>query len=88
LSVQGYVLIEYPTQVEAREAIKALDGTKFLEQTISVDYAFVRSPPKQEKARSGGGRKGGRERSRSRSRSRGDRERDREEPKGDDAMAE
>ncbi|ETN41664.1 uncharacterized protein HMPREF1541_03600 [Cyphellophora europaea CBS 101466] len=80
--VKGYVLIEYPTQVEARAAIKALNGTKFLDQTIEVDYAFVRSPPKQDKARAGG-RRGGRDRSRSRSR---DRDRPRDDDKGEDAM--
>ena len=65
---QGYVLIEYPTQSEARAAIKALNGTKFLDQTISVDYAFVRPPPKDNKR--GGARRGGRSgRSRSRSKS-------------------
>ncbi|RMZ77637.1 hypothetical protein DV738_g4293, partial [Chaetothyriales sp. CBS 135597] len=44
--VKGYVLLEYPTQVEAQAAIEALDGTKLLDQTIRVDYAFVRPPPK------------------------------------------
>ncbi|KAK5085763.1 hypothetical protein LTR05_005051 [Lithohypha guttulata] len=70
--VKGYVLIEYPTQAEASAAIKALNGTKLLEQTISVDYAFVR-PPAKDKSR--GGRQGnnrnrGRSRSRSKSRDR------------------
>ncbi|KPI39015.1 RNA-binding protein 8A [Cyphellophora attinorum] len=80
--VKGYVLIEYPTQVEARAAIKALNDTKFLDQTIQVDYAFVRPPPKQDKSRGAGGRRGGRDRSRSRSRSR-DRGRD-DDKEGDD----
>ena len=75
------MLIEYPTQVEARAAIKALNGTKFLDQTIQVDYAFVRSPPK-DKGRTGG-RRGGRDRSRSRSR---ERDRDRDDAKAEDAM--
>jgi RNA-binding protein 8A len=76
------VLIEYPTQVEAAAAIKALNGAKLLEQTISVDYAFVRPPPKDNKAgRAGAGAgagkaserragRGARSRSRSKSRSR------------------
>ncbi|KIW53664.1 hypothetical protein PV05_09212 [Exophiala xenobiotica] len=73
--VKGYVLIEYPTQVEAAAAIKALNGAKLLDQTISVDYAFVRPPPKDNKARAGAGkaneRRAGRDaRSRSRSKSR------------------
>ena len=71
------MLIEYATQVEARAAIKALDGTKFLEQTIGVDYAFVRPPPKDKgRGGGGGGRRGGKARSRSRSKSR-DRDRSR-----------
>ncbi|KAF2755206.1 RNA-binding domain-containing protein, partial [Pseudovirgaria hyperparasitica] len=40
--VKGYVLIEYPTLDEAKDAIKGANGTKLLDQTISVDYAFVR----------------------------------------------
>jgi RNA-binding protein 8A len=63
-------LIEYATQVEARAAIKALSGTKFLEQTINVDYAFVRPPPKDKGRGGAGGRRGGKHRSRSRSKSR------------------
>ncbi|KIX02952.1 uncharacterized protein Z518_06502 [Rhinocladiella mackenziei CBS 650.93] len=90
--VKGYVLIEYPTQVEAATAIKALNGAKLLDQTISVDYAFVRPPPK-DKGRGGGGsggkpsdRRGGRgarSRSRSKSRSRS-RSRDRNRRRGAD----
>ncbi|KAF7715019.1 RNA-binding motif protein 8 [Penicillium ucsense] len=43
--VKGYALIEYSTLPEAAEAIKELNGSKLLEQTITVDYAFVRPPP-------------------------------------------
>ncbi|KAJ9633656.1 hypothetical protein H2204_006862 [Knufia peltigerae] len=57
--VKGYVLIEYPTQVEAAAAIKALNGAKLLDQTISVDYAFVRPPPKDNKGGRGGPGGGG-----------------------------
>ncbi|KAL2437047.1 hypothetical protein ABEF95_016112 [Exophiala dermatitidis] len=74
--VKGYVLIEYPTQVEAASAIKALNGAKLLDQTISVDYAFVRPPPKDKgrgsnkgAERRGGRGGGGRSRSRSKTRS-------------------
>ncbi|KAK2757015.1 hypothetical protein FQN54_004984 [Arachnomyces sp. PD_36] len=73
--VKGYALIEYPTVSEAREAIKALNGSKLLDQTISVDFAFVRPPPAS-KGKGGGGYQGGRgggggrARSRSRERSR------------------
>lgn len=66
--VKGYVLIEYSTLQEARAAIDGANGTKLLDQTISVDFAFVRPPPGK------GGRGGGRgapRRARSRSRSPG-----------------
>ncbi|KAJ5628986.1 hypothetical protein N7490_011214 [Penicillium lividum] len=66
--VKGYALIEYSTLPEATAAIKNLNGTKLLDQTISVDYAFVRPPP----AGKGGakGARGARARSRSPNRSR------------------
>ncbi|KAM5443501.1 hypothetical protein MferCBS31731_001274 [Microsporum ferrugineum] len=74
--VKGYALIEYPTLPEAEAAIKALHGAKLLDQTIEVDFAFVRPPPSS-KGKSGGGgqnsnrgRGGNRGRSRSRERSR------------------
>jgi len=60
------VLIEYPTLSEAKAAIEGANGEQLLEQTISVDFAFVRPPPS--KGQSGGGRSGrkaGRQRSRS-----------------------
>jgi RNA-binding protein 8A len=62
---QGYVLIEYPTLSEARAAIEGANGEKLLEQTINVDFAFVRpSPSKQAGAGAGrGGKRGGRNRS-------------------------
>ncbi|KAL8735422.1 MAG: hypothetical protein Q9166_000968 [cf. Caloplaca sp. 2 TL-2023] len=70
--VKGYVLVEYPTQSSARAAIAGANGTKLLDQTISVDFAFVRPPPAKKgmenagvKGRAGGGGKKGRERSRS-----------------------
>ncbi|KAF2230293.1 RNA-binding domain-containing protein [Viridothelium virens] len=66
--VKGYVLIEYPTHSEAKAAIEGANGTKLLDQTISVDFAFVRPPP-EKGARRAGGRgapnRGGRNRSRS-----------------------
>jgi RNA-binding protein 8A len=70
--LQGYALIEYSTLPEASAAIKGLNNSKLLDQTIQVDYAFVRPPPSN-KGKGGGGPKGsrgGRARSRSRDRSR------------------
>ncbi|KAH7027793.1 uncharacterized protein B0I36DRAFT_364947 [Microdochium trichocladiopsis] len=73
--VKGYALIEYPTLQEARAAIDGADQTKLLDQTINVDFAFVRPPPgkggnnnSNNKGGSGGRPRGGRSgRSRSRS---------------------
>lgn len=64
-------MIEYSTLPEAEEAIKSLNGAKLLEQTINVDYAFVRPPPSG-KGKGGAPKsgRGGRGRSRSRERSR------------------
>ena len=67
--IQGYVLVEYPTVSDAKNAIKGAHGKKLLDQTIGVDFAFVRPPPKEGKqgqGRGGGkGGRGGRNRSRS-----------------------
>ncbi|MCJ1376190.1 RNA-binding protein 8A [Loxospora ochrophaea] len=64
--VKGYALVEYPTQKEAKAAIEGANGTKLLDQTLSVDFAFVRPPPKKgDQGRGGGNRKTGRARSRS-----------------------
>ncbi|KAG9235599.1 putative RNA-binding protein 8A [Amylocarpus encephaloides] len=62
--VKGYALIEYPTLDEARAAIDGAHETKLLEQTIEVDFAFVRPPPGK-----GRGRPPTKGRARSRSRS-------------------
>lgn len=67
MAVQGYVLIEYPTLSEARAAIDGANGTKLLDQTISVDFAFVRPPPGKSNQGSGGAKREQRERGRSRS---------------------
>lgn len=44
--VKGYALIEYATEKEAREAIKGLDGSELLGQTIHINWAFVRGTSK------------------------------------------
>lgn len=56
-------MIEYPTVQEAKAAIEGANGEQLLEQTIHVDYAFVRPPPTKNNAAPKGGRKGGRDRS-------------------------
>ncbi|GKU03353.1 26s proteasome regulatory subunit n7 [Fusarium langsethiae] len=64
--VKGYALIEYTTLEEARAAIDGAHNQKLLEQTISVDFAFVRPPPgKPGRGRGAVGRNRGRSRSRS-----------------------
>lgn len=92
---QGYALIEYPTLAEARAAIDGAHQTKLLDQTIQVDFAFVRPPPnaggKNNRGGAGGrvgggGGGGGGRRNRSRSRSPGagrDRDRDARDDKDD-----
>ncbi|KAK3336144.1 hypothetical protein B0T19DRAFT_436949 [Cercophora scortea] len=67
--VKGYALIEYPTLEEARAAIDGAHDTKLLDQTIQVDFAFVRPPPGKPGARGGarGPARGRTGRSRSRS---------------------
>lgn len=57
--VQGYALIEYSTLDEAREAIAQTNNTKLLDQTIYVDFAFVRPPPGHNNANRGSGGAGG-----------------------------
>lgn len=64
--VKGYALIEYSTLQEARAAIDGAHNSKLLDQTISVDFAFVRPPPGKGN-RAPGGRGPRRARSRSRS---------------------
>ncbi|CAK7263020.1 hypothetical protein SEPCBS57363_000355 [Sporothrix epigloea] len=57
--VKGYCLIEYPTLKEARAAIDGANDTKLLDQTVQVDFAFVRPPPaklRNEREREGRGR--------------------------------
>ncbi|KAH8721583.1 hypothetical protein GQ44DRAFT_622976 [Phaeosphaeriaceae sp. PMI808] len=68
--VKGYVLIEYPTLDEAKDAIKGANGQELLEQNITVDFAFVRPPPtgkgrSRDHDRRQSGRGAGRARSRS-----------------------
>ncbi|KAK5110568.1 hypothetical protein LTR62_005761 [Meristemomyces frigidus] len=43
--VKGYALIEYTTLTDARAAISGANGEKLLDQTLAVDFAFVRPPP-------------------------------------------
>ncbi|MCJ1342327.1 RNA-binding protein 8A [Peltigera leucophlebia] len=63
--VKGYALVEYPTQKEAKTAIDGANETKLLDQTILVDFAFVRPPPKKGEGQGRGGKWAGRPRSRS-----------------------
>ncbi|RUP42874.1 hypothetical protein BC936DRAFT_137962 [Jimgerdemannia flammicorona] len=48
---QGYALVEYETYKEAKTAIEATNGTKFYDQTIHADFAFIRAPAQTERTR-------------------------------------
>ena len=48
-------MIEYTTLEEARAAIDGADGTQLLDQTVHVDFAFVRPPPGKGNARGANG---------------------------------
>ncbi|KAK3309524.1 uncharacterized protein B0T15DRAFT_5226 [Chaetomium strumarium] len=56
--VKGYALIEYTTLEEARAAIDGANGTELLDQTVKVDFAFVRPPPGKANPRQGGAASG------------------------------
>jgi len=71
--VKGYALIEYSTLDEARAAIDGAHSTKLLDQTIEVDFGFVRPPPGKAAK---GGRAPAKGKARSRSRSPDGREED------------
>ena len=69
-------MIEYPTLEEAKAAIEGANGKQLLEQTLKVDFAFVRPPVNKNQAGPKTGRKSNRQRSRSPGEKRGGRDDD------------
>lgn len=42
--VKGYALVEYASYEEAQAAVDELNGSAFMNGTLSADFAFVKTP--------------------------------------------
>ncbi|CEI86849.1 Putative RNA-binding protein 8A [Rhizopus microsporus] len=49
--VKGYAFIEYESRREAEAAVEQANGSRYLGETIKVDYAFVKGPSHDDRSR-------------------------------------
>eukprot|EP01118_Nematostelium_gracile_P000164 TRINITY_DN10152_c0_g1_i1.p1 TRINITY_DN10152_c0_g1~~TRINITY_DN10152_c0_g1_i1.p1 ORF type:complete len:187 (-),score=67.46 TRINITY_DN10152_c0_g1_i1:119-622(-) len=48
--VKGYALVEYDTKEEAETAIKEMNGSEFMDNTLGVDFAFTKEGGRKKKS--------------------------------------
>ena len=49
--LKGYAMIEYELLAEAQKAIKKLNGEKFMNKVLTVDFAFKKPPEIEQRSK-------------------------------------
>lgn len=49
--LKGYAMIEYELLAEAQKAIKKLNGEKFMNKVLAVDFAFKKPPEIEQRSK-------------------------------------